>query len=552
MVDSARPRLGPRQKEIVLRHVLRFQILYNRAIEDLKEEYFDGAEDTALWHVWRAAKRIIQQDFNNKLPSPDLLWTMIPAALEASVRAQEIDLSLEDEEQIIGVGGLLETFFGNDIGLDSKVGSNLYAQLLHEKLVYDQIISVANKCHSLVPTDIHQQIEKIQANDRFVRSIQTNSAKSAAPDILFGQDMGKESTGLSFFDEMMNGGDAPREVYGFMGAFGAGKTTMAVQACCQKAFMYQGIAAEKNVPLKSCHLFFYEASYQEIVRRVWSHAAQISRTTMEKFNGDNWEILSKQGQLADYEYKMFSKEIGLNGTESVLGEYERFLIAKQAVSQNIVLHDFSGMDFDGTNESHGCGYVDEIAAALHRHREETGMEVGAVYVDYVLIACRNHMNFKNYKEERLRHLITGFPSACLRKIAGPFNCCVYLMHQLTAAANSRSFNATFTNADSAESKGFPENLTFNFALGIRHPETGCSKLELPKHRRGPDQKTRLLMLDGITGTFREADGYAIDKSTGTPCAVEDQAQIAATLQLPQQMEIETSTVELQYHESTVE
>lgn len=541
------PRLGPLQRKNVLRHVLSFQPLYDRAYTDLKDSYFDQPGDSCLWHIWRAVKYIVKSHFNNKLPSPDILWALIPGQIEASVLAGEVDLSVEDEVDIVADNGILHYLFADNHGLDYRAGEILYAQLLKEKLVYDQIVSMAAQCNDVVPVDIHKQIERIQVNDRFVRSMQSSSARSAAPEEIEDEGIGKETTGLTFLDDMMNGGDAPLEVYGIMGAYGSGKTTIAVQACVQKALYFQSEAAPNKAP-RSCHLFFYEASYNEIVRRVWSHAAQIDRSTIERFNGKNWEILSTQGKLAPYEYTRFAKQIGDMGVESVLGEYERFLLAKERINKNVVLHDFSGMSSKNSAQTYGQGYVDEIAASLHRYREETGMEIGAVYIDYVLIACRRYSDFKNFREERLRHLITNFPGECLRQISGPFNCRVYMMHQLTGAANARNFNATFTNADSGESKQFPENLMFNFVLGPRDKETGCIKLHLTKHRRGPDKQPVLLLLDGATGTFSVADDYAVDKATGKPCLQQDMDQIATTMVLPQLMPIDDCTVDLQHHE----
>ena len=532
-----RARLGPKQREIVLRHVLRFPVLYNRAYEDLREEYFDKTTDSSLWIVWHVAKRVISNLFSGKLPEPSLLWDSISAEIEAMVLAGELVLSVEDEATLFAEEGLLYSFFGIDESLDIAFGEKLFSDFLTEKLVYDSIISMAGQCAGTVPADISKELEKVQSYDRFIKSIRANSAKTAVPETLGKHGLGKESTGLTFFDKLFAGGDAPKEVYGVMGPYGSGKTTLAVQLCVEKAKVFQQKAAEEGAKPKTTHLFFYEASYAEIVRRLWSYTAKISRETMENFTGENWEIFSTTGNLKDYEQRLFAVDINAHGIENVYGEYERFLIGKEALT-NVVLHNFSGMDEDNSGLTYGNGYVEEIAASLRNYCNNTGNEIGAVYVDYVLIAARNHMNFKNYREERLRHLVGGFPGAVLRQVAGPFDCCVYLMHQLAAASNGRNFNANFTNADSAESKSFPENLWFNVYLGVRDPASGVMKIGLAKTRRGPGVQPCLIRMDGTIGRFSSADDYVVDPQTGKPVPKQDfsllseEIDVDAPVQLP--------------------
>lgn len=525
-----RPRLGPRQKQIVLKHVLRYDSLYKQAVDKLKPEYFDRDTDSILWVVWVAAKRVIQMHCNNSLPDPGVLWSLIPAEIEAMVASNEIAITQEEARNLSSETGILRDLFGYDNDLNEAVGEKLFVNLLSEKMVFDNLLAIANRCSETVPTDISKDLEKLQANDRFIKSLRTSSARTAVPDSLGELGLGKESTGLCFVDRLFAGGDAPKEVYGVMGAFGAGKTTLAIQLCVEKAKFLADEAIRAGTKPRTCHLFFYEASYEEIVRRMWGYACSISRETMEKFNGNNWEIFSTTGSLQPYEEKLFAAEIARYGIENVPGEYERFLIHREALRENIVLHDYSGMN-TGDNATYGNGYVDEIAASLRNYVNESGNEVGAVYVDYVLLAARNYMNFKGMREDSLRHLVGGFPSACLRQVAGPFNCCVYLMHQLTGAANGRTFNASFTNADSAESKSFPENVWFNLALSIRDPETGISKLSAVKHRRGPDISPGLLQLEGMTGRFVRADDYVISPESGRPVARQDYATIANNVSL---------------------
>jgi hypothetical protein len=297
---------------------------------------------------------------------------------------------------------------------------------------------------------------------------------------------------------------------------------MAAQACYQKALLFQQRHEEMGLPLEHCYLFHYEAGYDEMLRRLWSHAARIHKDELEQFS---WGKLSRRGHLKPYEAALFAERARLRGAEQVDGEYERLQAAFARLRVNVHLHDFSGSD---GNPAVGAGYVEEIAAALRREVDVKGRKVGAVYVDYVLLAARRHLQLHNRKTDDLRHYVGGFPDAVFRQVAGPFDCRVYLFHQMSAASNARSFGARFRSADGAESKGFAENLWFAFELGVPDRETGCVELFCDKARRARGRETPLLLrMRGEFNTFERAADMAVNPSTGRPVSREELAVVAS-------------------------
>jgi hypothetical protein len=412
-------------------------------------------------------------------------------------------------ERLCADNGLFSWLFSPDAPLDREWGRQLLIRFLEERSVADRLARLVREAGSNTLADLPGLLTRLQARQQQIAGLLDSPVRSAAPEGYTPPPLKQSTTGVAWLDDCMDGGDAPGEVYGVLGPFAAGKTLFAVHAACAKA-RHLRFRADQGGELRHVYLFHYEAGFAEIVRRVWSHAAKVHAQTLKDLR---WEELSTRGHLNPYEMEEFADEIAHAGLANVDGERERLEQALPEIRRNLWLCDFSGPP---EAPARGSGYVDEIAAALERERQ-AGRLPGAVFIDYAGLCCDRHVEAKDLQNDDKRHLLKAFGHRCLRQIAAPFGCCVWVLHQLSGEANKKGFAASQSHADAAECKSFAENLWFCFELGARDPASGVLKLHCTKSRRAPAPAVPpLLKMVGRYQRLEAAAGWAVDPSTGTP------------------------------------
>lgn len=518
---TVRPRLGRSQRESMLRHVLRLPELFEMAFARLEPSHLGATGDGDLSALWSAARQAAGRYGSGALPSdPSVAWAVLQGELEAMIASGDVFLLPPTVSGVLGSGGLLEAFYGHDEGLDVNWGRQLLVEFLRERTVLVPLHELLDSMPDHVPGRLDDLLSVFQDRDRALGSLTRPSARSGAPENYRPPDLQKSSSGVDFLDAVMNGGDAVGEVYGVLGAYGSGKTCLAVQATYEKALVFQAEHDARGGPLATTHLFHYEAGYDEILRRLWAYAARVHKDVFESFDPN---ALSTTGKLKSYELTTFARTIAEEGLANVPGERERLDKALTLIRRNVYLHDFSSPADD---PGAGTGGVDEIAAKL-RYEADRDMRIGAVYVDYVLAAARRQLAATGRRTEDLRHLINAFPDECMRKIAKPFGCRVYLFHQLSGAANARGFGARLDHSDSGECKTFAENLWFCFVLGARDLETNCLQLYVSKSRRARGvESPPLLRLVGQFGALELAGDMVLNASLGKPVSRQEMSMIA--------------------------
>jgi hypothetical protein len=507
-----RPRLAKDEKDNLLRHLLRVPELFQAARDRLTAYHFDARAEADLRLVWLAATASAREYGHGSLPADPLTAR---AVLETKARA------LMDQDPLLAAAcshlcddnGLFAWLFSDTAALDREWGRQLLLRFLEERDVSDRLTQLVTAAAGNPLTDLPAFLTDLQAAQGRVALLSREPGYWAAPEGYEPPTLHKASTGLPWLNVYMNGGDAPGEVYGLLGAFGSGKTLFAVQAAVAKArqLLVEHAAGGPGHVLRHACVFHYEAGRDEFVRRVWSNAAQIDSNTLEVFNA---ATLSTRGHLKPYELELFAPDIAARGLANVDGECERLEQVKaELLRRNLRLFDFSGPK---EAPEQGTGYVDEIAAALEQE-ERNGRPPGVVFVDYAGIACKRYIRSKNLRIEEMRHLVGGFGDECRRKIAARFGCRVWVLHQLSGEANKRSFRATQSHADAAESKSFAENLWFCFELGTKDPGTGITQLHCSKQRRATGLAAPpLLKIDGPLQRLLPVSGYVLDAHSAAP------------------------------------
>ena len=155
--------------------------------------------------------------------------------------------------------------------------------------------------------------------------------------------------------------------------------------------------------------------------------------------------------------------------------------------------------------------VDEIAAIVRQDLSiREGHLASVVLVDYVLAAVEKHLDFHNKDHSELRHYVNRWPMHIKNKVAIPFNCPVWSLHQLNTEANAFKPGQVPKSTDSSEGKAFAENLDFLFAIG-KADKDNRAVFVCSKFRRVAPPPLQIVRLDGELATISRADGFAVDE-----------------------------------------
>lgn len=520
--QAARPRLVREQRAVMLRHLLAFEDLFRLGCERLQEEHFSRDRDFDLLLVWQTTTSVVTRLFHGRLPADRaLLWTIIDGEIRARFAAHPDEFPAHFQQVLLAETGLVPWLFVGETGLDREFGRRLLLDYLRERILYDPLRMLIDSLGAEVPDNMGDLLSGLSQQERALGAIGTPSGVRpllegyAPPQVL------KSSTGIDFMDELMNGGDAAGETYILLGAYGSGKTAFGTQLTYRKALQYQ-LAFERGEPLQDCHLFAYEAPYNELMSRMWSHAARVSTESLEDFNV---ATLSRTGNLKPYEMRLFAREIAELGVDQVLGEYERLQQVQPLLGVNIFLHDFTGYALPGQDRPSGLGmgYIPEIAQVLENYVQQ-GRRVGTVVIDYAGLCCRRYINATGRRQEDMRHLLNQFADQVRLHIVAPFRCRVWFFHQLSGAANARVFGSRIHSTDAAECKSVAENVHYSFVIGPRHLETECMELACHKARRSRLAPAPVLVrLRGEFNTIERAADMQVSPVTGDPSSLVDYA-----------------------------
>ena len=238
------------------------------------------------------------------------------------------------DEQVEDADEFIDWAYGTPMKeFEHRVGMAYLRRLLEEN-VYRQLQRQVSS--SDIDEDLPELLKSSQIEMEKIQSVSSGRIPLLFQDGLGSMEpLSVETTGLSFFDKYMNGGQADSEVYGFLGPYGTCKTLIGVQLCMERAKWEQSRMAEGET-IPRIYLVAYEESMQSLKIRCLSYLAGIPRDTLEKFDVDT---LSTSDELKSYERRRFASQLA-NG-KKVLGERERLERASQIVDLNVRVIDFT-------------------------------------------------------------------------------------------------------------------------------------------------------------------------------------------------------------------
>jgi hypothetical protein len=220
---------------------------------------------------------------------------------------------------------------------------------------------------------------------------------------------------------------------------------------------------------------YEEAVDPGILLRALSYAGRVDRTTLEDF--ENWDKLSTAENLKPYEEEMFANKLAKG--QPVRGERERIALWQKLLNRNWRAIDMTGNDI--RYRTLGGGYYHDVAAVLQsdlRQKLEIDGRQVEIYIaglgiDYAGALVERHITSHKLERKEQYDLLSKLPMNLKNYVAGRFNCPVWVLHQLSGVANSRSSGHVMHHTDAAGSKSFAENLDFCFTIGTPTKDNLC-------------------------------------------------------------------------------
>lgn len=498
---------------LMMRGMLQQQQLVQDALGlGLAPEHFNGPDERGFYYLFAALSNLVEK-FG--AVSQEMLVTELRAWEKSGTFAtmpSVVDFLFGDGTA--ENGGFIAEAFSDVSGDPQQVRSQkAYVETVLQRFVRARVIrdGLQRELRAAADTGVPARLDeslnrwtvKAQAVSFIGRAVANNAVMPE-----FGSRIvlppPAEVTGLSWIDDYI-GGFREGDVVGCLGPFSGGKTTMLAVAAVRMAQNYH-IRGQKKLAV----FVGYEDGGAKMNHIFWSAAAHIDRKLFD--TGDNfWELMSTSGAPKDYDRHLPENKNG----KIILGERERWDMARSWLNTNFVSLDFSANSVNGPG--YGNGGVSEIVSVLKKLREQTGMEIGLVAIDYAGLMLNRHLALdKSTKNaEQIWRQMQQLPDELKVSVAIPFKATVFLAHQLAGGdIKNRPAYRYVDHLDCQGSKSFAENLHSCICINTRDPDTRVSTINWSKIRASvPATQFGLIKMDSTVADIHLVNDQYIASET---------------------------------------
>lgn len=489
-----------RQLELVLAMFVTDRPFYQAVQGLLLPEYFVSQQFRHLVPFVTAANEYYA-DYE-RLPPTDIMIAEVNAWLERN----QADIQTDDLAEVERIMALAVEMKPSDRKANRQKTTSYAKRFLEQALQSNLSRSVATPGVVDLPALLLQYSSQAEA----VSVLDSGALSKPFPDQLETiTPLSTHTTGCTFFDGYMNGGQAGGEVYGFAAPYGVCKTTVACQLACNalrhaQAEFHAGVTKAPKV----VYFVTYEEPLELLRPRFLSYMAGCDKNPIE---AGEWDKLSRT-ERRDYKpYERYRYKAQLAAKIPIPGEYERVNVARAQMNVNLRLLDFSGADqtlYEASSEME-MG----IRRVIQQDQSRCGEPgVALVLVDYVGAAADRRCQVKNLDPDRaLRHLIGRFPGRLGNSVAKYWKCPVWAFHQLNTLANAKKPGVAPLISDAGEAKSFMENCVFGFMVGTQTLDA-LAVLTCVKQRRARKLPDMVIKIDGQFAQVLNTEGaYRIDR-----------------------------------------
>ncbi|GIW58963.1 MAG: hypothetical protein KatS3mg087_0029 [Patescibacteria group bacterium] len=293
---------------------------------------------------------------------------------------------------------------------------------------------------------------------------------------------GFHSTGISFFDEMMSGGCCEKETYVLLGPTGGKKSLLSLQLCTARSELaYYNNYDEVNV------YFSYELPRNDVILRAISQAAKIPPFRLR-------EIAMSDGRPST-EPQSYEDELFRYSNNPYMCEADRFDLSRTFLQRYCRFVDYSGNVVNG--KSYGSGGLQEVSNYLKALQDKTGSPIRFVVLDWAGAAVRRELEGLNRNDvKNIINGLYGYVQRAFELIAGPHECSVWVVHQLSGNSLSKSSRALkpIHHSEAQWCHSFADYAWYAFVLSMEDKEYRIQVLNCSKSRRSDSVKPRLVQL----------------------------------------------------------
>ena len=399
---------------VLLAHLVHVKQFLSRAVKKLEPKDFSQPGETAHQLVLA----VIQNYYTSaEACIPPTLMTM---DINSRIKGAPGTYTPQDVSELQG----LVTYLYSKDATENLFSSEYMIGQLQLFLNDRRILPKAAELARANPLDLDERLAALSREHAATRI-----ASGAVMDDFFRPDKIKlvpqfrEPIGVDFIDLLLGGGTTPGEVYGIIGPFGMGKTTLAVQAFCESC-------SRKR---HSLYVLYEQPFHGDISNRMYGYMGKLTRSQIE---GQTFETLHVDAQ---------------NKLKSALDPCWPYMHIADMVS-----------------DPQAAGGGPEGIGAILQGYEDKGIHIEVVYLDQYLPFIRAWMAATGQAEDRLRTVMEGTVYTFMgMSTKEKHNCCFFLLHQTSTEGAGRSATALPKPTDSAECKSFPFWLNTFIQLGVQ-------------------------------------------------------------------------------------
>ena len=490
---------GPILIEEVIKHCVRCPRVFSAAYGSLQPAHFSKQGETGYRYVLAATVEHFEK--YAELPNYTALSTVVLTRLHSDAGIPE--------ELIKDVEEFLEWVWLPENTLETDNAMEWLRVVLKDRIVTQPLLREVEKVRIGGGSDLPSFVQEVVRNLENVSAVGIDVPTTSVPKTWRrDEETQLVPTGIPFIDSRLDGGMKPGDVNVLLGPTGVGKTTLGMQLVIEGGRLEAAKERETNVKGKRNVFFSYEIDREEMQVRMMTYAAQINKSRLEHLN--SFDELSRRGNLQDYEKKRWKQQ--LDEGVDVPGEWDRWQAAEPWLDEYVSLMDMSA---DQGGVSRGNGGIAELRATLDAMHQQDPRGFNVIMIDWAGMVARQYLRAKGGEVDRMyTHELTDFVSRVRRQIAKPYNCQVWVLHQLSGQSNKKSPTAKMHHADAEGCALFAVNAWFAFCLGNKDQSTNTCLLQATKTRRGEGKDAVVCKIDGAFGQLIDADRqYAIDHVT---------------------------------------
>lgn len=501
--------------------------LYRTYETSLRPEYFrddEERDESGFSSVYRALKRYYDEEGTRNKPDKARLELYTRTCIrEIPVRAETESMIFDDNP----ARGILANLYDTDrVSLSYATGEPLVRQFLVERAITNAIIRHVNdmdEFKGLVDMSEAEHLKKMAEDAERISGISAVvEIEELAPDLSYFDKMNTYQgvpSGIPWIDAHIERGQRYGDVNGIIGPTGAGKTTLGSQLFVSnvREAIKQAASGEDD---RLCVFYTYEQRAFDLQQKVFSNAFSIARSSIREDTRLS-ECFSNGTTIPLKSYEI--------GKFNNMSEVERYNLDRAHFSRHGIIRNMSGVAdicdderMINIKKNKGIGGLQELVNDLHYIQDTRKQGIRAVFIDYIGLVMERQFSITEDSDVLYRGL-KRFPDEVRQKVAGEFNCVVWLLHQMSGSANKVRPTTPLHHADAEGCRSLANNMSNCLCLG--NPDAGsegggkCLYLSFSKLRNsgasGFDSVNLILQHNAIFARLDNVtDQYRPDKSAG--------------------------------------